>query len=221
MVNASTPPLLQLVVAVLVVDAALTPAQATVLPYEECRIAIEVSATLDLSWSARDVRAFRDEASRAWAAAGLDVCWRDAVTGCHEAARTLHVRIAPDVPAAVAGERSALGWIGFARSGPGTFIVLSIRRATELLARAERGARRLGELPDMVRRLLPRALGRALSHELGHFLLARRAHSRDGLMRPAFRPEDLADEGAGQRMRLTHDDMQRLQARCVPGARHR
>jgi hypothetical protein len=70
----------------------------------------------------------------------------------------------------------------------------------------------------MVERLLPRALGRALAHELGHYLLARRAHSPTGLMREAFRPEDLADQGEGQRMRLAERDARVLGLRCAPRA---
>ena len=99
--------------------------------------------------------------------------------------------------------------------GPGPFIVLSLRRAIDLLGRAERAARRLADLPGMVERLLPRALGRALAHELGHYLLARRAHSPTGLMREAFRPEDLADQGEGQRMRLAERDARVLALRCA------
>ena len=108
-----------------------------------------------------------------------------------------------------------MDWI-LGRGGPGRFIVLSVRRAMELLGRAERAARRLSEMPGMVERLLPRALGRALAHELGHYLLARRDHSRAGLMREAFRPEDLADAGEGQRMQLARRDARALAPRCAP-----
>ena len=157
-----------------------------------------MSSTVDLKWTSEDVRRFRHEAERVWTALGIDVCWRDARTPCDHAAVTLYVRVAEDVPSAGPSTRRALGWIGFSDvGGPGPFIVLSVRRAIELLGSAERAARRLAELPGMVRRLLPRALGRALAHELGHYLLARRAHSRAGLMREAFRPEDLADDRRG------------------------
>jgi len=204
-------------VVLLVLTAVAWPRRAdgAVLPLSSCQIAVEVSATVRLRWSADDVRRFRAEAERAWSVAGVGICWRDAFNACAEAPTTLHVRIAEDVPALDPGERRALGWIGFSdRSGPGPFIVLSIKRATELLRDAERGARRLSELPGIVERILPRALGRALAHELGHFLLGRRAHSRTGVMREAFRPEDLADEGAGQRMHLAADDRRALDIRC-------
>ena len=192
-------------------------ADAAVVPPLACQTAVEMSSTVDLKWTSEDVRRFRQEAERVWTALGIDVCWRDARTPCDHAAVTLHVRVADDVPSTGPSTRRALGWIGFSDvGGPGPFIVLSVRRAIELLGSAERAARRLAELPGMVRRLLPRALGRALAHELGHYLLARRAHSRAGLMREAFRPEDLADDGAGQRMQLGAGDRRALLLRCAP-----
>lgn len=192
-------------------------ANAAVVPSHTCQTAIEMSSTVDLRWTAQQMDQFRREAERAWTALGVDVCWRDARTPCERSGVTLHVRIAADVPAAVESDHRALGWIGFSDvTGPGPFIVLSLRRAAELLGRAERAARRLQELPGMVERLLPRALGRALAHELGHYLLARRAHSAAGLMREAFRPEDLADDRAGQRTQLIGADAQALALRCPP-----
>ena len=59
-------------------------------------------------------------------------------------------------------------------------------------------------------------VGRALAHELGHYLLARRAHSPTGLMREAFRPEDLVDPGEGQRIQLSRRDARALAWRCAP-----
>ena len=206
-----------LVVVTALVASASDRARAAVVPMEICQTAIEVSSTVDLKWTFDDVRRFREEAGRAWTALGVDICWRDVRTPCDHARVTLYVRVAEDVPTADPATRRALGWIGFSDvEGPGPFIVLSLRRAMDLLGRAERGARRLADLPGMVERLLPRALGRALAHELGHYLLARRAHSPTGLMREAFRPEDLADQGEGPRMHLAARDAREIALRCAP-----
>lgn len=195
-------------------------ARAAVVPAHVCQTAIDVSSTVDLKWSPDDLRRFREEAERAWTAVGVDICWRDAQTPCDHANLTLFVRVAEDVPTAEPSTRRALGWIGFSeQTGPGPFIVLSLRRAIDLLGRAERAARRLAELPGIVERLLPRALGRALAHELGHYLLARRQHSSTGLMREGFRPEDLADQGEGQRMHLAARDAREVAVRCASRAR--
>lgn len=197
--------------------AAAAPASAAVVPAHACQTAIEISSTVDLRWTAQQMDQFRHEAERVWTALGVDVCWRDARTPCDQARVTLHVRVAAEAPAGEPSGHRALGWIGFSdTAGPGPFIVLSVQRARELLGRAERAARRLQELPGLVERLLPRALGRALAHELGHYLLARRAHSAAGLMREAFRPEDLADDRAGQRTQLIGADAQALALRCPP-----
>ena len=201
---------------VLVALTAVT-ARAAVVPTHICQTAIDVSSTVDLEWTADDIRRFREEAERAWMPLGVDICWRDAQTPCAHAVITLYVRVAEDVPTADPATRRAIGWIGFSdTAGPGQFIVLSMRRATDLLGRAERAARRLSEFPGMVERLLPRALGRALAHELGHYLLARRSHSPTGLMREAFRPEDVADPGDGQRIQLARRDARELAQRCAP-----
>ena len=124
---------------------------AAVVPPHACQTAIEMSSAVDLKWTPEDLRRFRHEAERAWTALGVDVCWRDARTPCDHAGVTLYVRVAEDVPSAGPSTRRALGWIGFSDvAGPGPFIVLSVRRAIEMLGRAELAARKLAELPGMV-----------------------------------------------------------------------
>lgn len=210
---------LSTLVVVVLAGSAAARSHAAVIPDQPCRIAIEVSSTVPLRWTPNQVRRFRDEAEQEWTARGVPLCWRDPQNACAQAASTLHVRVAEHVPSVRPDGRRTLGWIGFSeRTGPGPFIVLSLRRAADLLARAERSSRRLSELPGMVDRLMPMALGRALAHELGHYLLARRGHSPSGVMREAFRPEDLADERAGSRLQLARSDVDALRSRCQPRA---
>jgi hypothetical protein len=194
-------------------------AAAAVVPLDVCEFAVDVSATVPLRWSANDTRTFRQEAEAVYQKHGVGVCWVEGGSACPGAPVTLYVRVAADVPSAETRDSNALGWIGFTDAGPGRFIVLSVRRAMALLAGAQLGARRLSEMPGMVERLLPRALGRALAHELGHFLLARREHSASGVMRESFRPEDVADESAGARGRLATGDAQHFVTRCGPASR--
>ena len=181
-----------------------------------CAIAIDMDAGVPLEWSDAAHHEFTHEATRVWASEGVRFCWTDDAP-CAPPMPLLYVRVVDEVPAAPdAPPGPTLGWIGFSeRSGPGPLILLSQRWAVDVLGRAERGARALADLPGMVRRLLPRALGRALSHELGHYLLGRREHSMSGVMRAAFRPEDLADEGVGQRMALSAADRRAMRARCA------
>ncbi len=45
--------------------------------------------------------------------------------------------------------------------------------------------------PMMIDRLLGRALGRVVAHEMGHLLLGTTSHAIDGLMKPSFSARDL------------------------------
>jgi hypothetical protein len=181
-----------------------------------CAIAIDMRAASPLERSDVADHSLRREATRVWASEGVRFCWTDE-GACPPSMPLLYVRVVRDVPVAPdASPARTLGWMGFSeRGGPGPLILLSQRWVADLLGRAERGARALADLPGMVRRLLPRALGRALSHELGHYLLGRREHSMSGVMRATFRPEDLADEGVGQRMGLSAGDRRALRTRCA------
>ena len=181
-----------------------------------CQIAIDVASRVPLGWTRGDLEIFRAEAAAAWRPHGVALCWRDAEEACGGASSLLYVRLVDDVPRGRGSTARTLGWLGFSdRTGPGSLALLSVRLARELLASLEWGARRLGELPGAVERLLPRALGRALAHELGHFLLGRRSHSSTGLMRAVFYPADLADEHAGARLRLPRRDAEAVGRRCA------
>jgi hypothetical protein len=190
--------------------------RASVAAVVPCGLTIDMGAAVPLGWSEAAHQTFRREATRVWSSENVRFCWRDEGP-CPPWAPLLYVRVVGDVPIAPnAPPAPTLGWMGFTeRDGPGPLILLSERWAVELLGRAERGARALASLPGVVRRLLPRALGRALAHELGHYLLGRREHSMSGVMRAAFRPEDLADEGIGQRLGLSAGDRRALRARCA------
>ena len=59
---------------------------------------------------------------------------------------------------------------------------------------------------------LARALGRVLAHEIGHVLLGAPSHDRAGLMRAAFRPEQLGEPDRTP-FRLTCSAVDRLRGR--------
>jgi hypothetical protein len=83
--------------------------------------------------------------------------------------------------------QAALGWIPFTAVGPQPSIHLSRSSAEELL-------RRTPGVEDKTiashETLLGRALGRALSHELGHYFLSSNAHTPHGLMQAVRASED-------------------------------
>jgi hypothetical protein len=201
-----------------VVVAEIAPAHAAVVPFDDCTIAVDVSSTVPLRWGSGDRRRFRAEGQRVWIGRGVVICWIGPGEACEGVRTRLFVRLAPRAPAAAGQEAQAhalLGWMGFSeRYGPGSFIVLAVERARELLREAARRTRGFTPRPDVIERLLPQALGRALAHELGHFLLASRAHSRTGIMREALHPDDLAGPASAERLSLTRAQMELLDRRC-------
>jgi hypothetical protein len=96
-------------------------------------------------------------------------------------------------------------------STPGQVIFASLGAALETVRAAK-----LARWPAHVQeRLATRLLGRAIAHELGHYLLRSRDHSRQGLMRASFDERDaVVNDRAG--FRLLPE-----QAAALPGrARH-
>ena len=207
-----------ILIALVLVALTAVSARAAVVPAHVCQTAIDVSSTVDLEWTPDDVRRFREEAERAWTPLGVDICWRDAQTPCAHAVVTLYVRVAEDVPTADPATRRALGWIGFSDiAGPGP-----VHRLVPAAGHRHARSRRTGG--QTTRRNSPawwsdccRAHWDARWHTSWDITCWRdAAHSPTGLMREAFRPEDLADPGEGQRMQLARRDARELAQRCAP-----
>jgi hypothetical protein len=69
----------------------------------------------------------------------------------------------------------------------------------------------LASLPDSLTTLvLARGLGRALAHEIGHYLLGTAQHRAHGLMRARFEPQELLAPATARRYGLGHDDLEAL-----------
>jgi hypothetical protein len=130
----------------------------------------------------------RAEADAIWRQAGVTFEWRRATShdGPAHPGR-LYVTI-DDRRRHAADNPATLGWITFVDDRPAPSIHLSRAGAEDLLLGSE--GRRDG--PGGIRELLiERALGRALAHELGHYLLRTKGHSRHGLMRANWPSEQL------------------------------
>jgi hypothetical protein len=72
-------------------------------------------------------------------------------------------------------------------------------------------------LPERNDMLLSRALGRALAHEIGHYLLGTSRHTRGGLMRAHFFPLELLEPATRWRYGLRKADRDALRS-CRPVA---
>jgi hypothetical protein len=103
-------------------------------------------------------------------------------------------------------EGASLGWIEFVDGRPSNVINVSTTAAAALLK-----ASRWSGLPKNVQWIfLERALSRAIAHELGHYLLASRQHTAQGLMRGQLTPDDIMQPRRSS-YRLDRAQVQRLQ----------
>jgi hypothetical protein len=142
-------------------------------------IAVAIVAPRDVSNSM--VNQICAEAEAIWAPAGIALEWnRDAPK---REARGLIIEVTIDDRPAPAGRDGALGWVVFTGDGPERFIHLSRVSAEDLLHSTP-------GLNDATvashEALIGRALGRALAHELGHYILRSKVHTGRGLMRAAW-----------------------------------
>jgi hypothetical protein len=124
--------------------------------------------------------AVAEEAARVWAPYGIALDESPADSPCHSGSITLHVAMAqtPDPGT----NPHALGSIVFTGGAPEPSISLYVATAADLVSIATRSDP--SHWPVAYRDvLLSRVLGRALAHEIGHYVLNARTHSESGLMR--------------------------------------
>jgi hypothetical protein len=85
-----------------------------------------------------------------------------------------------------------LGWIDFIDGQPSRTIWVSRTEITELAQRGKWGGRPVVYWPPTMRdAFVRRAVAVAIGHEIGHYLLRSKLHSRTGLMRAGFTVEDV------------------------------
>jgi hypothetical protein len=99
--------------------------------------------------------------------------------------------------------RLPLGWILFDDvAAPEQEIYLSHANALQLMAVAREVVGLIEQMPiRQCELLLARAMGRALAHELGHYLLASKVHSERGLMKATLTAAELFSPDA-DRLRI-------------------
>jgi hypothetical protein len=161
--------------AVLIAASGAVDPQSLVLPL---RVVIVATPAMNKTFSDNTLT----EAAQIWRSAGLAIEWRNRAGEASDAAAEVTVTF-HDARTPSPNGNETLGWIAFA--GPDTptpDIHLSRGNALELMTRTAS----IRDVPAAWQEyLLARALGRALAHELGHYLLKARAHERTGLMRAA------------------------------------
>jgi hypothetical protein len=85
------------------------------------------------------------------------------------------------------GQAAQLGFVEFAGSDPANVLFVSAGAAMALASESRGRLAVLADKPhEYMVTIALRLLGRAVAHELGHYLLVARGHARYGLMRHRF-----------------------------------
>src|SRR5262245_5989320 len=143
-----------------------------------------------------------EETDAVWRASGITFHWNHLRAGAsiadaaanRSAAAALDVVIGHDRGRGPDAEhdRMPLGWITFAEpTVPGHEIYVSYENALAYLADARGVVGPIERMTVVEREMkLGRAMGRALAHELGHYLLASKVHTPGGLMQAVHTATD-------------------------------
>ena len=145
------------------------------------RLDVLLTTAPTLSESAR--AAMLSEAAAIWRQQGVAIAWLPPDTVQSAAANRLRVLVVPKRLGESGVEPINVGELVRPSNGHAVALV-SIESAQKLVA-SVRG--RAGyELIAVDQRRLGIVLGRALAHEIGHYVLDTHTHARSGLMRPTF-----------------------------------
>lgn len=164
-------------------------------------LVINVSTPADLSPTLVD--RIVAEADAIWRPTGLTLIWNrrpqpvagSTLRAVISQARGTTPRTSSDEP---------LGWTTFEAGAPLPLLYVSYANAVELLQNASGGG--VERMPLLERdTYLGRALGRALAHELGHYLFASKGHTRTGLMQATHTAWEFFELARG-RFQLTADE---------------
>jgi len=153
-----------------------------------------VTVSVEPNLSPALVQAVLAEADAIWRPSGVSFVWQRTPPVSVSYARTgdaapylpntLHLTIGERRGSGKDG-RLPLGWIVFDDiTVPTQEIYLSYANARQMMEEARGVVGLIEQMPVMQREtLLSRAMGRALAHELGHYLLASKVHTERGLMK--------------------------------------
>ena len=167
---------------------------------------VTVTTAADLSPSL--VKALLAETDAIWRPSGITLLWQAAARIATPAEQREFGPFVPNSLHVIIGEnrgsgtssRVPLGWIVFDDvTVPEQEIYLSYANARQMLEQARGVVGLIDQMPIMQREtLLARAMGRALAHELGHYLLASKVHTERGLMKATMTASELfmPDSGA-------------------------
>jgi hypothetical protein len=155
----------------------------------------------------------QQEVVELWRPYGVDVVWEDEWReGDPRPKPDLFVYFVDrELQGRVTRGATAVAWILFVEGAPRELINVSVAAARRLLD----ATRWLDERPvrmapiSIQDRLIGTMIGRALAHEIGHYLLASSKHADDGLMKPLISPAEFVRAGRSH-LKLVPDDVRAL-----------
>jgi hypothetical protein len=155
------------------------------------------------------------EVARVWRPYDVDLTWGDHVAGEGDRILPLLVviddELRPDSVSAGVGQWP-VAWIGFRGSSPDSVVHASVSGALHVVLAASVGNVSVSEMPRAISdRFVALTLGRAIAHEIGHYLLGPR-HARRGLMRARVPAGDFVSNDI-QSLALEPDQIIALQTR--------
>jgi hypothetical protein len=160
----------------------------------------------------------RAEVDAIWNRYQVDVVWEPLRESDQQGVPDLWVQFVDGrAPFARREEAVAIAWLKFDDGAPTHRVQVSKTAAAALLAMTSwaGGSRALIDGPVGLRSVaLGRIVGRALAHEIGHYLLASPTHADRGLMRAVIYPQHLVSEGTSS-LTLRDGDVQALRAARV------
>jgi hypothetical protein len=152
-----------------------------------------LSVAPDLSVVSR--RALLSEAERIWRREGVKLTWPTDVKQGSAAPLRVLVIARREALAKAGTERWAVGEL-VPQTGQRALAIASIAGAERVLVEADARRLQLLDTRDSPEYRLGIVLGRAVAHEIGHYLLATATHADRGLMRASIDAREFADPGA-------------------------
>jgi hypothetical protein len=133
-----------------------------------------------------------------------------------EEAVVLTVLTARSPAGEVAMPQGALGAVDFGQDGtPDPIVTVFVDQLMVFVEHVRVGHTSEDRWPSVLReRIVGRALGRVIAHELGHYLLGSRDHASTGLMRAVQRTDELFDGPRGG-FTLSPSEVRRLKSQVV------
>ena len=138
-------------------------------------------------------RALVQEAESIWRDAGVQIRWVNANEA--DSLRTLRVVVDRRPGSPQPGGNWVVGEL--LRFDNGAAVAMASIARAEVVVRAAGSGSTLVSPDSIVQHRVGVVLGRAVAHEIGHYLLESSAHAPHGLMRASFQPREFTDLRSG------------------------